>query len=109
MIDEVDPTDPAVVVPEVDLTLEGRLAGVPEDRLEAVLEPALDRPVVGAALECEAADRRGAPSAAPAGEAGDVLVELRHPQQPLRQHALAQQVEAVPVQAPRQVAERAQR
>lgn len=108
-IAEVDPPDPAVVVAEVDLTLEGRLAGLSEDRLEPVLETALDRAVIGPSLEREPTDRRGATRPAPAGEGGDVLVELPDLEQVPGEHPLTQEIEAVPVQATGEVAQRPER
>src|SRR6478735_271348 len=44
-VDEVDPPDPAVVVTDVDLTLERRLSRPLDDLLEPSLEVAVGRPI----------------------------------------------------------------
>ena len=108
-IDEVHPSDPSVVVTQVDLSLEGRFAGVSEDRREAVLEAALRRPVIGIASEGQSPQCGGAAGASPPGQLRGVLVELVYPEEPLGQHALAEQVEPIAVDPSRQIAQRAQR
>jgi hypothetical protein len=108
-IDEVHPSNPTIVVAQVDLLLESRFAGVSEDRREAVLDAALRRPVMGAASEGQAPQRGGAAGASPPGQLRGVLVELVHPEEPLGEHPLAEQVESIAVEPSRQIAQRAQR
>ncbi len=108
-IAEVDAADPAVVVAHVDLTFESFLAGVPEERYHPVLEPALDRSVTGATLEREPPDGGGASRTTTTGEGGDVLVQLPDLQEVPSEHALAGEVEPLPVEPTGEVADGAQR
>ena len=66
---EVDSAYPSVVVAEVDLTLEGNLTGTPQDILEATLETALNRSMIGIAAENQSTQCGGAAGSSPAREA----------------------------------------
>ena len=104
-IGEVDSPDPALAITDIDLPIEGRVAGPVEDLLEPLLELRIGGVVAHRSLGGESPEQTPTSGAAPGRKVGHEFVQRRQRQKASAQEVVAQVFDLAGSQSSREIEE----